>query len=150
MIKNSLRALILAWLAVPVPVCAQTDTLSEGPVKMLVYENLKNEDVLKQFDQRFEQMDNLLQHTVSIASPNLTLGEDVLSPDAALDSLYRVKGAMEAKAFKRRTGLELTGQVYGRLDDAMVIEHDDDDQYYRGKDAGSCHDDFPSCINYAP
>ncbi|MBR2154531.1 MAG: hypothetical protein IJ901_07955 [Bacteroidaceae bacterium] len=129
MIKNSLRALILAWLAVPVPVCAQTDTLSEGPVKMLVYENLKNEDVLKQFDQRFEQMDHLLQHKVSVASPHLTLGEDVLSPDATLDSLYRVKGSLEEKAFKRRTGLEVTGQVYMRMDDAMVIEHDEDDPY---------------------
>jgi hypothetical protein len=114
MIKNSLKALFFALVGGVPAAYAQTDTLSEGPVKMLVYENLKNEDVLKQFDQRFEQMDNLLQHTVSIASPNLTLGEDVLSPDAALDSLYRVKGAMEAKAFKRRTGLELTGQVYGR------------------------------------
>ncbi len=129
MIKNSLRALILAWFAVPVSVCAQTDTLSEGPVKMLVYENLKNEDVLKQFDQRFEQMDHLLQHKVSVASPHLTLGEDVLSPDATLDSLYRVKGSLEEKAFKRRTGLEVTGQVYMRMDDAMVIEHDEDDPY---------------------
>ena len=107
---------------------AQDDT-AHVPVKMRVYENLKNEDVLRQFDQRFEQMDKLLQHSVSVASPNLTLGEDVLLPDAALDSLYRAKGAQEAKAFKRRTGLEVTGQAYGRLDQALVISHDDDDQY---------------------
>ena len=41
MTKNSLGALVFAVAAVP-SAYAQTDTHSEGPVKMLVYENLKN------------------------------------------------------------------------------------------------------------
>ena len=113
---------------------AATDTATV-PVKMLVYEHLKNEDVLKQFEQRFVQMDNLLQNTVAIEAPNLTYGDDVLSPDASLDSLFRAKGVWEAKSFKSRTGLEVTGQVYGRLDKAMSMFHDEDDPYssYFGK-----------------
>lgn len=109
-------------------VAAQTDTTTV-PVKMLVYENLKNEDVLKQFEQRFAEMDKLLENTVIVQGPNLTLGEDALAPDAAIDSLYKEKEAWETKAFRRRTGLELAGQAYGRLDKAASISHDDDDPY---------------------
>ena len=128
MIKYSIGAVVFS-LGTMVTAEAQTDTIVNSPVKMLVYENLKNEDVLQQFEQRFQQMDNLLQHTVAIAGPNLTLGEDVLSPDVILDSLYRAKSEQEVKAFKRRSGLELTGQMYGRLDEALEVVHDEDDQY---------------------
>jgi len=120
---------IIPLLLVLTTAQAQTDTLQRVSVKMLVYEDLKNEDVLKQFEQRFRQMDELLQHAVPIASPNLTLGEDVLAPDTKLDSLFRVKGDHETRAFKRRSGLELTGQAYGRLDEALEVVHDEDDQY---------------------
>ena len=96
---------------------------------MLVYEQLKNEEVLRQFEQRFEQMDHLLRHTVPVDGPNLTLGDDVLQPDTRLDSLFRAKGDDEVRAFKRRSGLEVTGQAYGRLDEALEVVHDEDDQY---------------------
>lgn len=126
---NKLFTAIPLLLLVLTTAQAQTDTLQRVSVKMLVYEDLKNEDVLKQFEQRFMQMDDLLQHTVSIAGPNLTLGDDVLAPDTQLDSLFKAKGDYETKAFKRRSGLELTGQAYGRLDNAFQVTHDEDDQY---------------------
>lgn len=96
---------------------------------MLVYENLKNEDVLKQFEKRFDEMDKLLQNTIRVEGPNLTLGDDALESNTTIDSLYNVKGTWETKSFKRRTGLEITGQAYGRLDKSTQISHDDDDPY---------------------
>ncbi len=119
---------IILFSLFAVRVIAQTDTTTV-PVKMLVYENLQNRDVLKQFEQRFNEMDELLKNTVIVKAPNLTLGADALAPDATLDSLYTEKGEWETKSFKRRTGLELTGQAYGRLDKATSISHDDDDPY---------------------
>ena len=109
-------------------VAAKTDT-TNVPVKMLVYENLKNEDVLKDFNARFEEMDKLLQNKVRIDGPNLTFGENALDPNTTMDSLYNAKGKWEEKSFKRRTGLEITGQAYGRLDRATQIFHDEDDPY---------------------
>lgn len=118
--------LFILLFAVGVNVMADTITV---PVKMLVYEHLKNDEVLKAFEQRFVQMDNLLEHTVAIEAPNLTYGDDALSPDTNLDSLYRSKGVWESKAFKSRSGLEMTGQAYGRLDGVTAIFHDEDDPY---------------------
>lgn len=37
--------------------------------KMLVYENLKNENVLKHFKNRFAQLDTLLNHPIWVKSP---------------------------------------------------------------------------------
>ncbi len=107
---------------------AATDT-TDVPVKMLVYERLQNEEVLKQFEQRFAEMEKLLQNQVTVDGPTLSLGDDVLAPVGMLDSLYRAKSVWETKAFKRKTGLEITGQAYGRLDEATKITHDDDDSY---------------------
>jgi len=107
---------------------AKTDTINV-PVKMLVYENLKNEDVLKQFEKRFEEMDKLLRNKIRVEGPNLTFGDDALTPNTTIDSLYKAKEIWETKSFKRRTGLEIAGQAYGRLDKATQIFHDEDDPY---------------------
>ncbi len=96
---------------------------------MLVYENLKNEDVLKQFEKRFEEMDKLLRNKIRVEGPNLTFGDDALTPNTTIDSLYKAKEIWETKSFKRRTGLEIAGQAYGRLDKATQIFHDEDDPY---------------------
>lgn len=42
--------------------------------KMLVYENLKNENVLKHFKNRFAQLDTLLNHPIWVKSPVINLG----------------------------------------------------------------------------
>ena len=125
--KHTFSLLIFTLLFVT-RVCAAADTITV-PVKMLVYEHLQNAEVLEAFERRFAQMDNLLEHTVVVDAPNLTYGEDVLSPDADLDSLYRAKGVWESKSFKSRSGLELAGQAYGRPTWITNIFHDEDDPY---------------------
>ena len=42
--------------------------------KMLVYENLKNENVLRHFNNRFAQLDTLLNRPIWVKSPVIDLG----------------------------------------------------------------------------
>ena len=42
--------------------------------KMLVYENLKNENVLKHFNERFKQLDTLLNKPIWVKAPVIELG----------------------------------------------------------------------------
>lgn len=95
------------------------------PVKMLVYQNLSNDSVLKAFDRRFHEMDSLLEDIRIISG--LTIGQNDTCSSYVLDSLYLAKEKNEVRAFKRKNGLELTGQAYQRLDNTLSF--DDDDQY---------------------
>ena len=102
--------------------------------KMLVYENLKNEDVLKHFQKRFAQLDTLLKNQVVVASPTARLGYITDKTASYTDSLFRAKTAHETLALKRHTGLEITGQTYARPDEALKnVDEDDNVSVYKAK-----------------
>ena len=98
--------------------------------KMLVYENLKNENVLKHFKNRFAQLDTLLNHPIWVKSPviNLGLNRQHTADIRNTDSLYWSKTAHEQLAIARHNGLEVTGQVYARPDAYFDADNDNEDQ----------------------
>lgn len=98
--------------------------------KMLVYENLKNENVLKHFNNRFAQLDTLLNHPIWVQSPviNLGLNRQHTADIRNTDSLYWSKTAHEQLAIARHNGLEVTGQVYARPDAYFDADNDNEDQ----------------------
>ena len=98
--------------------------------KMLVYENLKNENVLKHFKNRFAQLDTLLNHPIWVQSPviNLGLNSQHTADIRNTDSLYWSKTAHEQLAIARHNGLEVTGQVYARPDAYFDADNDNEDQ----------------------
>lgn len=112
---------------------AQTDKQTFSP-KMLVYENLTNEEVLCLFQARFTQLDTLLKHQVTVPSPMVQAGYIGHGAADYTDSLYRAKTAHETLALERRTGLEITGQVYARPDEALKnVDEEDNVSIYKAK-----------------
>ena len=107
----------------------QTQKKAFSP-KMLVYENLKNENVLKHFNNRFAQLDTLLNHPIWVQSPviNLGLNRQHTADIRNTDSLYWAKTAHEQLAIARHNGLEVTGQVYARPDAYFDADNDNEDQ----------------------
>ena len=103
--------------------------------KMLVYENLKNENVLKHFKNRFAQLDTLLNHPIWVKSPviNLGLNSQHTADIRNTDSLYWAKTAHEQLAIERHHGLEVTGQVYARPDAYFDADNDDAEQVSKYK-----------------
>ena len=103
--------------------------------KMLVYENLKNENVLKHFKNRFAQLDTLLNHPIWVQSPviNLGLNSQHTADIRNTDSLYWSKTAHEQLAIERHHGLEVTGQVYARPDAYFDADNDNEDQVSKYK-----------------
>ena len=103
--------------------------------KMLVYENLKNENVLKHFKNRFAQLDTLLNHPIWVQSPviNLGLNSQHTADIRNTDSLYWSKTAHEQLAIARHHGLEVTGQVYARPDAYFDADNDNEDQVSKYK-----------------
>ncbi len=103
--------------------------------KMLVYENLKNENVLKHFKNRFAQLDTLLNHPIWVKSPviNLGLNSQHTADIRNNDSLYWSKTAHEQLAIARHHGLEVTGQVYARPDAYFDADNDNEDQVSKYK-----------------
>lgn len=103
--------------------------------KMLVYENLKNENVLKHFKNRFAQLDTLLNHPIWVKSPviNLGLNSQHTADIRNTDSLYWSKTAHEQLAISRHNGLEVTGQVYARPDAYFDADNDNEDQVSKYK-----------------
>ena len=95
--------------------------------KMLVYENLKNENVLRHFDERFKQLDTLLNKPIWVKAPVIELGlnKQHTTDTRTTDSLYWAKTAHEQLALKRHHGLEVTGQVYARPDSYFDSDNDD-------------------------
>ena len=57
--------------------------------KMLVYENLKNNNVLRHFKERFAQLDTLLNNPIWVKSPVIELG---LNKQHTADSHVRQSG----------------------------------------------------------
>ena len=103
--------------------------------KMLVYENLKNENVLKHFKNRFAQLDTLLNHPIWVKSPviNLGLNSQHTADIRNTDSLYWAKTAHEQLAIAKHNGLEVTGQVYARPDAYFDADNDNEDQVSKYK-----------------
>lgn len=103
--------------------------------KMLVYENLKNENVLKHFKNRFAQLDTLLNHPIWVQSPVIKLGlnSQHTADIRNTDSLYWSKTAHEQLAIARHHGLEVTGQVYARPDAYFDADNDNEDQVSKYK-----------------
>ena len=103
--------------------------------KMLVYENLKNENVLKHFKNRFAQLDTLLNHPIWVKSLviNLGLNSQHTADIRNTDSLYWSKTAHEQLAIERHHGLEVTGQVYARPDAYFDADNDNEDQVSKYK-----------------
>lgn len=96
--------------------------------KMLIYQNLNNESILKAFNSRFAEMDTLFSKAVSIPTPTMK-SDSTLEVNSHLDSLFALKEQRERQAFLRRNGLELTGQTYGRLDHIVKMpKYRDDDE----------------------
>ena len=95
--------------------------------KMLVYENLKNNNVLRHFKERFAQLDTLLNNPIWVKSPVIELGlnKQHTADIKKTDSLYWAKTAHEQLALNRHNGLEVTGQVYARPD--AYFDSDEDD-----------------------
>ena len=103
--------------------------------KMHVYENLKNENVLKHFKNRFAQLDTLLNHPIWVQSPVIKLGlnSQHTADIRNTDSLYWAKTAHEQLAIARHNGLEVTGQVYARPDAYFDADNDNEDQVSKYK-----------------
>ncbi len=95
--------------------------------KMLVYENLLNENVLSHFNNRFVQLDTLINNPIWVNAPVIALGFNQQHTDdiQKTDSLYWSKTALEQLALGRHNGLEVTGQVYARPDAYFDSDNDD-------------------------
>lgn len=95
--------------------------------KMLVYENLKNDNVLRHFKQRFAQLDTLIKNPIWVKAPVIELGlnKQHHADINKTDSLFWSKTAHEHLALNRHNGLEVTGQVYARPD--AYFDSDEDD-----------------------
>ena len=103
--------------------------------KMLVYENLKNENVLRHFNNRFAQLDTLLNRPIWVKSPVIDLGlnKQHTADIKSTDSLYWSKTAHEQLAVNRHNGLEITGQVYARPDEYLFTDKENEDAVSRYK-----------------
>lgn len=95
--------------------------------KMLVYENLKNDNVLRHFKQRFAQLDTLIKNPIWVKAPVIELGlnNQHHADINKTDSLFWSKTAHEHLALNRHNGLEVTGQVYARPDSYFDSDEDD-------------------------
>ena len=135
-LKHIILALLSVGLSVSTLKAQTTDRTTVKKAfspKMLVYENLKNSDVLRHFQERFSRLDTLLAHVVDAPSPTVKW-HDTQNAVSQLDSLYDVKRTHETKALRRRSGLELTGQTYARPQEAIRDAADDDDvSVYKAK-----------------
>ncbi len=128
---NSILNTTIVLLATAASTAAMAQTGKGGTKsfspKMLVYENLQNESVLKHFTERFNQLDTLLGNPEKVSTPVIELGLSSRHDKdlKTTDSLYRAKTAHEQLALKRHHGLEVTGQVYARP--KVYFDTDEDD-----------------------
>lgn len=99
---------------------------------MLVYDNLKNKEVLKHFNERFDELEHLFGNAKVIKSP-YAAARDMSDYNTILDSLYKSRNTEDVKSLLQNTGLEVTGQVYGRLDNSFHISDEDDVSSYKAK-----------------
>lgn len=109
------------------PVFSQTEQKVRG-AKAWETRGLNHDSILAAFNRRFVVLDSLIRSGVEVDRALLFADTPHIRQ---VDSVFEVKEAYERKAFKRKHGLELTGQAYYRLDDQLGF--DEDDQYSRYK-----------------
>lgn len=109
------------------PVFSQTEQKVRG-AKAWETRGLDHDSILAAFNRRFVVLDSLMRSGVEVDRALLFADTPHIRQ---VDSVFEVKEAYERKAFKRKHGLELTGQAYYRLDDQLGF--DEDDQYSRYK-----------------
>lgn len=105
-------------------VCPQTGSQTDK-AENLLFQGVGNDSILSAFVQRFHVLDSLLNHGANMTDGQLPVHSFSTKP---IDSIYNVKKEYEHKAFRRKNGLELTGQVYQRLDNKFGFD-EDDNQY---------------------
>lgn len=121
----SLFTLDVATAEAQAPVQKKVQAKKSFSPKMLVYENLNDEKVLRRFRKRFVQLDSLLNHKKSVIAPIIDLRSDTHNKEThTTDSLYWAKTAHEQLALKRHSGLEMTGQTYIRPENAFDADND--------------------------
>lgn len=119
---NSILSLV--FLLAGTPICAQTANRT-GYAKTLSYTGIDNDSILSAFSERFVALDTVLNRAME-AEEWIALGSPSFS--SVYDSTYNAKRMLERSAFKRKSGLELTGQVYQRIDNTLGFD-EDNDQY---------------------
>ena len=121
----------ILWVAVlllpGVSVLAQTEQKVRG-AKAWEIRGLNHDSIIAAFGRRFVVLDSLMRSDVEVDRALLFADTPHMQQ---VDSAFEAKEAYERKAFKRKHGLELTGQAYYRLDDQLGF--DEDDQYSRYK-----------------
>ena len=131
--RNSILYSTIVLLATTASTAAMAQTTGEGKKsfspKMLVYENLQNENVLRHFNERFNQLDTLLSNPKKVSIPviDLTYNDQETKTLKNTDSLYLAKTVHEQLALKRHHGLEVTGQVYVRPSVNLNFDSEEDD-----------------------
>ena len=133
--NNTVKKLFTAMLPLflfQIAIYGQMDNYYGYRPKMLVYNNLKNKDVLKHFNERFNELEHLFSTAKVIKSP-YAAARDMSNYNTVLDSLYKVRNNQDVKSLLQNNGLEVTGQAYGRLDNSFHISDDDDVSSYKAK-----------------
>jgi len=133
--NNTVKKLFTAMLPLflfQMAIYGQMDNHNGYRPKMLVYNNLKNQDVLKHFNERFNELGHLFSTAKVIKSP-YAAARDMSNYNTVLDSLYKVRNNQDVKSLQQNNGLEVTGQAYGRLDNSFHISDDDDVSSYKAK-----------------
>lgn len=133
--NNTVKKLFTAMLLLclfQMAIYGQMDNHNGYRPKMLVYNNLKNKDVLKHFNERFNELEHLFSTAKVIKSP-YAAARDMSNYNTVLDSLYKVRNNQDIKSLQQNNGLEVTGQAYGRLDNSFHISDDDDVSSYKAK-----------------
>lgn len=133
--NNTVKTLFTAMLPLflfQLAIYGQMDKNYGYRPKMLVYDNLKNKDVLMHFKKRFNELEHLFGNAKVIKSP-YAASRDMSNYNTILDSLYKVKNNDDVKSLLQNNGLEVTGQFYGRLDNSFHISDDDDVSSYKAK-----------------
>lgn len=101
--------------------CAPCHAEDEGyRPKMFVYQKLNNDSILRAFKCRFAELDTIIAKAVRVPTPTMT-GVNCVEVNSRLDSLFAQKALHERRAFLSRNGLEMTGQLYGRLDNLIGL-----------------------------
>lgn len=121
----------ILWVAVLLlpggSVLAQAEQKVRG-AKAWEIRGLNHDSIIAAFGRRFVVLDSLMRSDVEVDRALLFADTPHMQQ---VDSAFEAKEAYERKAFKRKHGLELTGQAYYRLDDQLGF--DEDDQYSRYK-----------------
>ena len=87
----------------------------------------EGQELLCRFERRFSELDSLIypvQRNLSGTQGGLCPAAVRFSsePDSGLFSALDKRVDAEIKAFKSRTGLQITGQTYYRLDDGLGMD----------------------------